>query len=81
MPFDTGQVFGVKTLRSGVDHTGEIHRKSRVFVARREPDVPRCDRPIKAVQEIRYHDDFPSVVHDGCKKFSMKVPRRSRKRI
>ena len=41
--------------------------RSAVFSARYEGFCDRCGFPIKVGQDIRYHDDFPGVVHTGCR--------------
>lgn len=42
-------------------------KRSAVFIARNEGICGRCGHPIKVGQDIRFHDDFPGVVHTGCR--------------
>ena len=41
--------------------------RTRVFSARYESICERCGFQIAVGQDIRYHRDFSSAVHDGCR--------------
>lgn len=41
--------------------------RSAVFIAEYTGRCSRCERPIRPGQDIRYHNDFPGVVHSGCR--------------
>lgn len=51
---------------AAMSRTPYPHR-SRVFLAKFESTCPRCRLPISVDDAIRYHEDYPRPVHDGCK--------------
>ncbi len=41
--------------------------RSSTFLATRGGTCPRCGRPVRHGQRVRYHGDYPFPVHAGCR--------------